>query len=284
MYEGEKDDEYLDLSHRALGVEGVLDVLRDVAEDVKLRHLNLSGNIDRAELDTPTALERFFKKLRRFLTANQTLTALDLAENSLFVHHPHATNAHNLVYERELCDILLDTAVTHVDVSGNMIAGPSGRELSGLVYFMQQWGSPRRRGKAFQCRSSGLSSQGLRAAVFLLGEQSSLTYLDLSDNLGGLDPSGNQSSDGVSALAAAITRSHRLKTLKLARNRLRDSDLVLLADAIQTMPNFQSLDVSGNQSRHYGCRALRIALISHGAKEISDNDRDHPTDRCDLVH
>eukprot|EP01040_Poterioochromonas_malhamensis_P026372 gene26372-33154_t len=56
--------EYLDLSHRSLGVEGVLDVLLDLSEDKIIKHVNLSYNIALEEFDDPKSVEYFIGKMK----------------------------------------------------------------------------------------------------------------------------------------------------------------------------------------------------------------------------
>jgi hypothetical protein len=91
--------EYLNLSHRQLGLEGVLDVMFDLSEDKVLKQVDLSYNISMEEVCNPKNIEYFFKKMKKYLSKNDTLTALDLAGNHLFHFHPHPSNEHVKVYE-----------------------------------------------------------------------------------------------------------------------------------------------------------------------------------------
>ena len=99
--------------------------------------------------------------------------------------------------------------------------------------------------------------------LLLIGIHSTLMYLDLSDNQGGLDPNGKPNPEGILALSSALSHSLHLKTLKLARNLLRDAEFEALAQAVQVMPQFQDLDLSGNLSKHYGIRFIKDAVIAH---------------------
>lgn len=255
--------EFLDLSRHNLGAEGVLSVLEDLLEDKIIKHVNLSYNILLEEWRTPAHLETFLKKFRKLLMRNTNLTALDFAGNHLFHYHPHPSNEHIKNYEREMAEILRLTTISHIDLSDNNITGHSSRELNGLTYFCSRYMA---RNKAFQCRSSNLSSQGVFAITHCLGVYSTLTYLDISDNLAGVDPRGEINKEGIAALASAIAKTMSLQYLRIARNRLYDEHVQLLGDAIQIMPQFLDLDIAGNMCKMYGCRALKLALASHGVQ------------------
>jgi Ran GTPase-activating protein (RanGAP) involved in mRNA processing and transport len=181
----------------------------------------------------------------------------------LFYYHPHPANQHVKLYERELADILNLTTISHIDLSDNNITGHSSRELHGLTYFMKTYAITH---KAFSCRASNLNSQGIFAITHGLGVFSTLTYLDISDNMAGLDPAGAVSTEGIMALALQAAKSLQLQVLKLARNRLCDEHIVLLGDAIMQMPQFLDLDLAGNLCRMYGCRGLKQAIASHGVQ------------------
>ncbi len=159
-----------------------------------------------------------------------------------------------------ITDALLATKITHIDLSENNMLGFEGRELKGFLYFIKKY---MLKGKAFQCRHSHITSQGLLCLTNCLGGNSTLTYLDISDNMGGLDPQGRHSNEGIEALAKSISQSYCLKTLKIGRNMLRDSAIERIAEAVQVIPQFQDLDVTGNQCKQFGMRAMRDAVISH---------------------
>lgn len=118
-------------------------------------------------------------------------------------------------------------------------------------------------GKAFQCRLSNLNSQCFKTISACLGPFSTLTFLDLSDNMGGLDPSGARNGEGVAAIAQNLTHSLHMRVLKLGRNFLVDEDISNIAAALHNMPQFQDLDLSGNLCHSSGAKALNLAFISH---------------------
>lgn len=181
--------EYLDLSRHHLTADGVLSVLDDLLEDTMIKHVNLSYNILLEEWSNPRKIEVFFKGLRKRLVRNTHLVALDLAGNHLFAYHPHPSNEHVKMYEKELTEILKASTITHIDVSYNNMTGNTGREVAGLMYFCTKYMV---QAKAFQCRGNHLHSQGIQAVCSCLGIYSTLTYLDVSDNLIGVDPLGKR--------------------------------------------------------------------------------------------
>lgn len=254
-------NEYLDLSHRNLGFNGILEILDDLANDNMIRQVSLSHNILFEETENPKNVELFLSKLKRILPINRKIIALDFAGNHFFQNHPHPFNEHKKNYTFELADLLSLTNITHIDLSENNITGHTGREFHGLIYFLEKW--RKRKGKSFQCRLSSLNSLGLRAITHALGVHSSLTYLDISDNLGGLDPSNRPSSEGIMALSNALKQSMHLKTLKIARNFLSDEDCDYISEALHDMPSFQDLDISGNLLTRFCTRGLKKTLCSH---------------------
>lgn len=262
--------EYLDLSHRSLGAEGILDVLLDLSEDKIIKHVNLSYNIALEEFDDPKNVEYFIGKMKKYLSRNKTLTAIDLAGNYLFYHHPHPYNDHKKNYEKELTLALKETSISHIDLSENYMTGFKGRELDGFLFFMQTYMVKK---KAFQIRRTNLNSQGFLSLIHTLGVHSTLTYLDVSDNFGGLDPLGRNSSEGIQVFARALSQTPFLRTLKIARNFLRDNDAEHIANAIVFMPGFQDLDVSGNMLKHFSCRTIQRAICSHSITSYNPNDK-----------
>lgn len=118
-------------------------------------------------------------------------------------------------------------------------------------------------GKAFQCRLSNLNSQCFKTISACLGPFSSMTYLDLSDNQGGLDPSGQRNGEGIAAIAQNLGHSLHMRVLKLARNFLVDEDISCIAHVLHNMPRFQDLDLSGNLCHSSGAKSLNLAFISH---------------------
>lgn len=259
----DKTWEYLDLSGRKLGAYGVYDIFHDVAEDTVLKQLNINYNIPPEDVYDRKEAEQFFRKLRKLLVKNERLTAIDIGGNNLFLHHPHPMNEHLKTYELELIKILSGTKVTHLDISDNNVTGHTGRELAGCTEIMK-FMSKR---KALKCKLSKLSSQGFHAISNCLGRYSSLTFLDISHNCGGLDPGGTPTTDGVSVLAQCLSQSLHVRVLKVAHNFLSDECIVLIAEAIHNMPQFQDLDVAGNSCRTNGARALKKAIVSHNLFE-----------------
>lgn len=83
-----------------------------------------------------------------------------------------------------LTDILKVSRIKRIDLSHSNIAGYSGRELMGFTYMMREYII---NAQAFKCRMNQLNSQGFRVVSEALGVMSSLTYLDLSNNLGDCD-------------------------------------------------------------------------------------------------
>ena len=252
--------EYLDLSHRDLGLQGILDVLQDMTGDTIIKQVNFNYNITPEEFRDPKREEYFIKIFKKIMSKHRTLTAIDLAGNHLFRNHPHPTNEHTKNYEVLLCTALLATKITHLDLSDNNLAGNTGRELMGVTHLMKNFMV---NGKALKARLNKLNSQGMWAISNCLGAFSSMTFLDVSCNLGGLDPSGRQNSEGIAALAMALKVSLHLRVLKIAENHLVDDDFVHIAEALQNMPQFQDLDAASNHCRTNGARGLKLAILSH---------------------
>jgi hypothetical protein len=260
MYEDVLDNQYLDVSKSGLGIDGCIDVFEDLVQDKMLKQVNLSYNITPEEAYNPRRMEHFYRRMKYYLQKNTTLTALDLAGNALFHYHPHPTNEHVVNYEKQITYVLNATKIKRIDLSSNNMAGFSGRELDGLKHFLQNYMV---KNEAFSLRSSYLTSQGLRVLTHCLGGYSSMTYLDISDNLAGVDPAGSPDSEGVMHFTKILAQTVKLRTLKIARNHLRDRDCEHISEAIECMPFFQDLDISGNIIKYYSCKALRTALNSH---------------------
>lgn len=107
---------------------------------------------------------------------------------------------------------------------------------------------------------NGLHGQSFALISDCLGIYSSMTYLDLSDNFGGLGSFGEPNSNGMFALCSHLRQTLHLKVLKLARNHLRDEDFSHLSWAITGMQRLQSLDLSGNLCHSAGMDPLRAAI------------------------
>jgi hypothetical protein len=135
MYEELEPSQYLDLSHREMGTEGVLSLLSEMAGDGVVRQLRLSYNILAEELD-PLPAEYFIRTLKKKLIKHRTLTALDLAGNHLFRNHPHPSNEHTRNYQVELTKALTSSAISHLDLSDNNMTGThSHRHCSHRSHF-----------------------------------------------------------------------------------------------------------------------------------------------------
>ena len=253
--------QYLDLSGRELGYKGILEVLQDMVGDQVLKQVRFNYNIRAEEFRHPKAIEEFIRLFKKVLVKHKSsLVAIDLAGNHLFDHHPHPSNEHTKNYQELLTIALLSSKISYLDLSDNNITGNSGRELYGLTYMMKKYMV---NGKAFKCRMNKINSQGVWAVINCLGAYSSLTYLDMSCNMAGLDPLGRQNSEGIAALAMALKVSLHMRVLKIADNHLVDDDFVHICDALSYMPQFQDLDIASNKCRTNGARALKLAIISH---------------------
>jgi len=244
-----------------MGMDGVISILSDMEEDNVLKHLNLSKNITIEETNIPHKMRKILKGIERLLLSNKTLTALDLACNHLFFNSEHPSNEHLTNYVIDVTDMLVNSTISHIDLSENEITGQAGRMLKGIGYLMKKY--VQRQCRAFKCRFSTLHSKGFSSVSEGLGIYSNLTYLDLSDNFGGLDPVGDKNSEGVKALAGQLARTLNLRVLKLARNFLGDDDFILICDAMSSMPRLQILDLAGNNCHGVGAEALKDAIISH---------------------
>lgn len=254
--------QYLSLHGRGLEVKGLKPVLTDLTDDNIIKHLDLGFNVSVKGASNPDNMEAFLRSLRLALKNNQYLTALDLAGNNLFLHTAHPCNEHLFDYLTHLTDTLMPSAVTRVDLSENFIVGKNGRMYTGLRYFMVNFMLPQ--GEALRARKSHLHSYCYTLIAEGIGAGSSLTELDLSDNLAGIDPMGKPSSDGISALCTQLMNTLQLRVLKLARNHILDDDVVSIANAVSYMPSCQVLDLSGNFCAYFGARALKFTIMSHG--------------------
>ena len=85
----------------------------------------------------------------------------------------------------------------------------------------------------------------------------------MSDNFGGLDPTGRPNSEGIEAFSKSLAATLKLRVLKLARNCLGDDEIGFISKAIQFMPYCQVLDIAGNQCHGVGMDFLKEAILSH---------------------
>lgn len=266
-YEGPKYEdiditfEYLDMAKKSLGMEGIYGIFKDLENDNVLKHVNLSYNISPSEVSVPEKVVQFIQAIGIVFRKNKFVIALDLAGNHLFDHSMHPSNEHLCNYVEKLTDALLRTGIKRIDVSDNTITGPTGRMLKGLGVLMRKFMV--QRGEGFSCRFSKLHSQGFQAVSDGLGIFSPIMYLDLSDNYGGIDPTGRPNSEGILALAQQISQCQKLHSLKLARNKLREEDIITIANGVRNLPQFRVLDLSGNDCHILGSKAIKEMIISH---------------------
>jgi hypothetical protein len=122
-----------------------------------------------------------------------------------------------------------------------------------------------KKGEALSIRFSSLTSQGLRAVSDGLGVKSSMEYLDISDNQGGIDAGGRPNPEGVLALCTQLSQSLKLHTLKVARNHLSEKDCIMIANAVSCLPQFLTLDLAGNDCHGLGAKAIADTIIAHAA-------------------
>lgn len=258
--------EFLNVSNRSLGMDGVIDIIRDLSDDTVIKHVNASNNIKSHETKSPQLMVQFMNELEKSLSMNKTITALDLASNNLFGNSEHPLNEHLGSYVIQLTDIISKTRLSHIDLSDNDICGGKGKMLKGIGYMGLHYISTNCR--AFTAKSSNLYGPGYVALCSSgLGITSSLTYLDLSYNYGGLSPFGTTSSDGMMALAGQLSRTLFLRILRISHNHFNDDDMCILGDAINALPRLQLLDISGNYCHSVGCKGISYAVNCHSTLE-----------------
>jgi hypothetical protein len=68
--------EYLDLSCRSMGVQGISEILDDIEDDTLLKHLDLSFNMTADEAEQPSKMKLLFSSIARAFKKNKTLTGL----------------------------------------------------------------------------------------------------------------------------------------------------------------------------------------------------------------
>jgi Ran GTPase-activating protein (RanGAP) involved in mRNA processing and transport len=253
------DYEYIDLSGKNLGIEGIIKVFEDLAEDDLIKHVDLSHNIALEEFQPSRAL-LLYKMMKLHLSKNKTLRALDFGGNNLFYFLPHPSNEHLKNYLEEITDCLCTTSIEQLDLSENYLCGSFNKEYKGLIYLMKKFVI---KIKSFKCNFDKLNSEAFKIISNCLGVLSSIINLDLSDNQACFDPLNKYNTNGIAAIATCMSSSLHLKTLKLARNSIDDDGVELLANAINNMPNFQELDLSGNLCRIRGCIALQKTILNH---------------------
>ena len=256
--------EYLDLSWRHMGVTGIEEILEDVEDDTMLKHLDLSYNITSDESEQPSKMKSLFASITRAFRKNKTLTALDLVGNHLFQNSIHPLNEHLSNYFIDFTDALCKTNIKRIKLCDNNLVG-TGRKNKGLAYFIKHYASKHALGISL-C-SNSLYSPSFVIISTLFKPNSTLTYLDLSDNKGGLEPTNRGNSEGILALTRQMSQSTVLSHLLLNNNCLKDDDVVLIADTVALMPSIRVLGLGGNQCHGVGADALMKMLQSHGALE-----------------
>ena len=263
------DHEYMNMFNKDLGVDKICEILENLKTDNMIKHLNLGYNIQDYQACRPGRMQQFHAKLRSCLKVNKTLTCLDLSYNHLFDYTKHPSNEHVHDYCVELTDTLVKSKIIRLSLSGNFLCGRGGREYTGILYLVRKFCC---RGglKALMVRDNRLHSQGIAAVSEGLGVYSKLEELDLRDNFLGLDPTGRYNSEGMLLLSSQISKTMSLRSLRIARNSLRDEDIGYLAEAIASMPKLQVLDLSGNLFTGIGVGYLKDMIISHSA--LTGND------------
>ena len=140
----------LEIANSALGVDEVCDIIHDLSTDTLLRYFGCANNISFEEAASPSNMAMFFQTLQRCLYKNKHVLFLDLASNHLFSHRPSPGNEHMTDYLIKLTDILCDSSIEKIDLSGNCVIGRSGTQHTGLGNLVKRFLA--RQGKALICR------------------------------------------------------------------------------------------------------------------------------------
>lgn len=254
--------EHMTLRSRQLGFKGLASVIIDLADDNILKHVDLSDNISRQEANIPDKMTKFIATLAKALKKNTTITALDLCSNHLCDFTAHPCNNHIIDYLIAITDALIPSPITHLDISDNLIVGPNGRMYTGLRHLVKHFLHPQ--GIVLKARKSNLHAYCFQIISEALGTGSVLEELDLSDNLGGIDPLGKPASDGISRLCVQLMNTLTIRVIRLARNHILDDDIAAIANAVSYIPSCQILDLRGNHCSYFGARALKYMIMCHG--------------------
>lgn len=187
-------------------------------------------------------MKALFNGIVKAFRKNKTLTALDLAGNHLFQNSCHPLNEHLSNYLVDFTNSLIRTNIRRINLKDNNLVG-TGRKNKGLAHLIKHFAAPRAIGLT-------LSSNSLYSPSFVIistafHPNSTLTYLDLSDNKGGLNPNGVGDSEGIYALMRTINTSTVLAHLILSNNCLRDDDVVIVSDTVAIMPTIRTLGLAG---------------------------------------
>jgi hypothetical protein len=150
-------------------------------------------------------MKNLFTIITRSFSKNKTLTALDLAGNHLFMNSIHPLNEHLSNYLVDFTDALCKTNIKRINISDNNLVG-TGRKNKGLAYFVKTYLSTPKALAGTFCTNS-LYSPSFCIIATALHPKSTLTYLNLSDNKGGLNPNEVGDSEGILALTRTMVSS-----------------------------------------------------------------------------
>ena len=150
LYDDCPQHTHLDLNGSQLGVEEICEIIQDLSMDTLLRYFGCANNISLDEAFIPTKMALLFQTIQRCLYKNRHLLFLNLSSNHLFSNRPSPGNEHMADYLIKLTDILCDSTITKIDLSGNCVIGKTGTQHTGLGHLVKRFLA--RQGKAFICR------------------------------------------------------------------------------------------------------------------------------------
>jgi hypothetical protein len=200
---------WLDLENKNMGIEDITGIFSDLGHDTYLKLFSCSGNISAQDAYSVSKMKELISAIQKCLYKNRTLRMLHMANNNLFLCTPSPQNEHTINYLVKLAEILADSTITKIDLSNNIMIGTYGIQQMGLGVLVRRFLG--RQGRGFVCRSNGLHSQSLALIADCMGIYSSMTYLDLSDNCGGLGSFGEPNSNGMFALCTHLRQTPNLK-------------------------------------------------------------------------
>jgi Ran GTPase-activating protein (RanGAP) involved in mRNA processing and transport len=258
---------HMDLSDQKLHCRGLMSIISDLNKDQQLLQVDLSYNINLEEAFQPKRMGKMCDALVRMLKFNKTLTALDLVGNHLGNFGPHPLNEQMRDIVLEIAKALPESSVVRLDISDNALTGTMGRKLTALGYYSRHF--IKTHGKYFLARSNLLQSQALVMIANGMGHGSRIEYLDLNDNMVGLDPSGLRNSEGIQRFSVAAQQTLTLRVLKLARNSLTDEDIECLCISLAHVPTLQVLDLAGNFCHGVGMEFVKDLILSHAVLDLN---------------
>lgn len=176
--------EYMNLSSRNMTFDDMNDFLSDMSGDGMILQLDLSDNITLEMADSPEDMEKFTKTMCLCLEHNKTLVALEFADNHLGSFGPFPLSRHAVDYLKDVFRSLSRSSVRRLDISGNCVLGPGNKILSSWALLLKSY-CPQRC-EVLRARHNALSSPALSLVASILGPDSILEELDLSDNLTGV--------------------------------------------------------------------------------------------------